>query len=206
MRDLASEGSQPRTGAGGLPRNARAAGPQPSPVVVIPCVAGMLRTEVVEAAHLSGFPVHILTHAPAGPDGYAAVLRRLWHEPYEWVLCEQDTVPPRGAIRDMAGCLADWCTLRHWVGTHWETRSLGVARFNLGLRRRLPDLVDLALGPKWHYGPPMAWPVCDTEIARRLEAHGIEPHVHQGETRHLHRYRVESETMAPGEGPQPSEV
>lgn len=168
------------------------AGPTPplSPFVAVVCVAGMLRTEVVDAALLSGLDVRLILHGQLPPHSYSDVLRELWRETAEWVVCEQDTVPPPGALGDMVDCPADWCTLPHWVGTHWETRSLGVARFGRQLRERFPDLADQALGPRRLVDPPRHWKVCDTEIARVLDILGVQPHVHDGRTEHLHDYGV----------------
>lgn len=186
----AVSGPPASAGAGSPPPPRGGAGPALSPRVVIACVPGGLRTEVVDAAHRSGLPVHIMTHSPDLDGGYAELLMELWRAPHEWVLCEQDTAPPEGALTQMVECEREWCTLPHWVGTHWETRSLGVARFSLALRRRFPNLMEQAVGRKWVHGPLMDWRVCDTEIARQMEMRRLDPHVHAGHTRHLHQYGV----------------
>lgn len=183
-------GPPPSAGAGSPPPPRGGAGPAFSPRVVIACVAGGLRTEVVEAAHRCGLPVHVMTHGEGEEHGYAELLMELWRAPWEWVLCEQDTVPPEGALLEMVGCPRAWCTLPHWVGTHWETRSLGVARFSLAFRTQRPDLMEQAVGRRWIHGPLMHWRVCDTEIARQMGMRQLDPHVHGGRTRHLHRYGV----------------
>lgn len=182
----------PPIGATDPPNGNAGSGPTRSPLVVIPHVRGQLRTEVVEAAIRSGLPVRLVQTDLEDDGGYAQLLTQLWQLPREWVLCEQDTVPPDGVLAAMVRCDHPWCTVRHWVGTHWETRSLGVARFALQLRVQLPLVADQVLGPPWHGHPWRHWRVCDTQLARDMMARGIDPHVHPGRTRHLHHYSLES--------------
>lgn len=179
-----------RLGPAGSPAHSVSAGPAPKSAAVVVCVPGQLRTEVVESALRSQLPVRVIEHDPEEGYSYAEVLMDLWRWPAEWVLMEQDTVPPDGALAAMVDCPAPWCTLPHWVGTHWETQSLGVARFSLAFRRQLPDLADQVLGKPWHLGNVRHWRICDTQLARNMEARGIAPHVHPGRTTHLHRYAL----------------
>lgn len=168
------------------------AGPLPPPTVVVVCVPGQLRTEVVEACLRSRLPVRVIEHDPEDGYSYAHVLMDLWRWPIEWVVVEQDTIPPAGALRGMIECRHRWCTVPHWVGTHWEVESLGVARFALQLRRQLPELADQVVGKPAPHHPVRHWRILDTQLARNMEARGIAPHVHPGRTCHLHRYDVSS--------------
>lgn len=192
----------PPTGAGESPTGEGGTGPDTAPRVVIACLLGQLRTEVVDAALRSGLPVVIQATDPADQGGYARLLCRLWRAPWEWVLLEQDTVPPDGALAAMLACEAPWCTLPHWVGTHWEMRSLGVARFGLQLRRQLPHVADQVLGPPWPGQPFRDWRILDTQLAGDMAIRGLVPHVHPGRTRHLHQYALDLGGSAPGTGPE----
>lgn len=166
--------------------------PALDPLVVIPCIPGKLHTEAVAAAVEAGFPVRVVVHDPADHLSYAGVLRDLWARPGEWVMVEQDVIPPAGALAGMLGCRHEWCTLLHFIGSHWDTRTLGVARFSLPLRLRMPALIEGAVS-SWPQHRSPSWPLpLDTQLARLLGIAGVEPHVHPGRTRHLHRYDVES--------------
>jgi len=116
-----------------------------TPIVVIPHVLDGLRNETVEAVYEQwpGALLHPLRSDD--PYAYADAIRFYWRTLGDLIVCEQDVVPPPGAIRRLIACDCAWCTHRHWLGTRYHDDTLGLAKFSWALRRRLPDLADAAL-------------------------------------------------------------
>lgn len=116
-----------------------------SVIVHVPYVLGKLSHRVVDA--VAGFDHPVLFHQidPVDPWTYAEFLRLWWREPTDTLVCEHDTVPPPGALEELAGCDEAWCTHPHWVGDRYMLDSLGLAKFHVLLKAMHPDLADLAL-------------------------------------------------------------
>lgn len=76
---------------------------------------------------------------------YADTLRMLWPYPADWVICEQDVVPPLGSIPALLNCEAEWCTHRGWCRPRYQPDTLQLAKLSWSLRRRHPELADAAL-------------------------------------------------------------
>jgi len=81
------------------------------------------------------------------PFAYADVLREYWQLTGDLVIVEQDVIPPANGIRHLFDCPHEWCSGLVWYGNGYISTSLGFVKFKHSLRRRFPDLADIALAP-----------------------------------------------------------
>jgi hypothetical protein len=145
---------------------------------------------------------------PGGGMFYADLLRRLFREPGDLVICEQDVVPPPGAIAGLLACDHYWCGHLLPFEGRFNYATLGLAKFSAELKRRLPAVFDYALArPPWLARVPclkpgevdpwagddvslwpssVGWPRCDILILRELETRGLRWHRHDPPVVHLH--------------------
>lgn len=179
-------------------------------MVIVPYVAGGLRPEVAREVLRQVPSAELAQLEPEDEFAYADLLRALWREPGDLVVCEQDVIPPPGAIRGLLMCGAEWCCHPGWVQDRYQLHTLQLARFSADLRARLPDLADFALAPSrwwrpgpalrrgevdlWPEGRPEVWPTAvewwraDSALALQLLRAGVRACVHLPAPRHLHDY------------------
>ena len=126
-------------------------------VVVVHTEDG-LRDQVPAAIEAQGYePITMLTSSH-DPFAYASVLRKLWRHGGDFVLVEQDVVPPPGALERLFTCRHSWCSHPHWVGTHHTTTTTGLVRWSSLLRAAYPYLMDLVCAaPEPRYWVRMGW-------------------------------------------------
>jgi hypothetical protein len=173
----------------------------------------MLRRATYEAVRAQVGEAATFLADPGGGMFYADLLRRLYHEPGDLIIVEQDVVPPPGALRGLLDCPGLWCGHRLPFEGKLNYGTLGLARFSAELKRLLPLLFDYALArPPWlrqmvclKPGEPNAfashdprdwpstvgWPWCDSLILRELETRGAHWHEHSPPVEHLHDWAGE---------------
>lgn len=113
------------------------------PLVVIVHTEHGLQRQVIASVVEQWSHYKLQLTSSRNPFAYGDVLRTLWRWPGEFVLVEQDVVPPPGAIAQLFTCDMPWCTHPHWMGDHYGTSTTGLVRWSLGLRENLPALMDV---------------------------------------------------------------
>lgn len=123
-----------------------------TPTVFVPHTEEGLRPEVKEEIERQGFGCMTFITPSGDRFAYATWLRDWWRLPLEFILCEQDVVPPPDALERLTRCPAPWCSHPHWAGDHHVVTTTGLVRWSLGLRQRFPWLMDsvcAALEPRY---------------------------------------------------------
>lgn len=130
----------------------------PAPVVVVPYPECGLMMDAKDMM-LSQWPAtEFRLTSRRDPFAYASLLRDLWREAGDLVICEGDVVPPPGAIAQLLSCSDDWCTHPHWVGERYALDTFGLVKFSADLRRQLPNLADIiAARPDPRYWVRRGW-------------------------------------------------
>lgn len=171
--------------------------PDPSspPTVCVPYVKGMLRSETHGRVFRS-WPTARFVELPAkSPTAYAKLLVRLWAEPGDLVVVEQDVVPPAGSIKKLLRCRSLWCT-HAYEGRYCDLDDmLGLARFSAALKTAYPFGMEAALfgGGGSHNWPH--WRSCDHRLAKWLRAQALTPHRHRPDAVHLHDWPADTVTQ-----------
>ncbi len=101
-------------------------------------------------------------------DDYYSLLKSLWAKGKQFVINEHDIIPWPGAIRTLEDCSHPWCTFTYRSAAGWIKNGLGLVKFDPG---RLPNIFAETF-------EITHWRNLDMQIARRLEAHGLEAHCH----------------------------
>lgn len=124
---------------------------------------------------------------PADVEAYWRLLARLWREPGDLTVVEQDIGLCAGVIESLAACREPWCGAPYPIGKQMLV-CLGCTRFTAELKAAQPDLLD-AVGEDGTGGlPARVWQRLDVRILDHLHARGYEQHRHAPAVRHYHRY------------------
>lgn len=179
-----------------------------APLIVVPCVRGMLRQQTYEAVREAvGSDSFLRFHTPGGFH-YSDLLRELWHQPGDLVIVEQDMVPGPDDIQRLLDCPLPWCGHQTMYIDHLLPETHSLVKYSAALRQRWPELCCRALTRNhWnpynklnHYHGPNLWPDGDEHrwptdvpwfyaadnIARELRDLGFRWHEHQPVVPHLH--------------------
>lgn len=121
-------------------------------IVIVPHTETGLRPEVGAEITRQGFrPVFCLTRS-RDPFAYGSLLRILWRSLTDFIVCEQDVVPPEGGLESLASCKRSWCTCPHWMGDHLGLETTGLVRWSPYLRRHHASVMDdvcAAIDPRY---------------------------------------------------------
>lgn len=159
-----------------------------APRVVFPWSANRVRWEALDALYRQWpgvLPVQLDADDGAA---YGHLLRMLFSLRETLVIVEHDVVVPNASIRRLLRCKQEWCTHAQPYGGKLLTDSLGLVKFEGSLLERWPDVTEYAFYPLGRHKPIKTWATLDMAIAHRLRLHGLEPHVHPGDIRHLHEF------------------
>jgi hypothetical protein len=190
-------------------------------------VASGLRSETVAEVR-SQAPEAELIELTAGPGPYYPdFLRARWRSRLgeDWILIEQDVVPPPGAIAGLLECPENWCTHPEMNLGSYITTAFGLVKFSAAFRSCYLELMDRSLGwNRWQFPSPCLkpgeidpspihrpdlWPSDPTWFARdalfAAQAHkaGLREHVHQPPVTH---FRSHGGVARPGEGVETAHV
>lgn len=158
--------------------------------VIIPCVATMLRKEVVAAVRAQFRNAEIVVQDEDKPLEYARDLRLWWRRPGDLVVVEQDVVIPPRSLRRLLACPHPWCGHLLPYAGQLLPAALGYVRFNGSLKLLYPELMESALGDPAEPSRPCLWYHADGRIARWMRMHKIEWHRHDPAVSHLHDWEA----------------
>lgn len=103
----------------------------------------------------------------------------------------------RWALRELLQDLADialappdhrWLSRRGHTGVDREANEATMRRYGGKSCVRVGAQLEVAWWDPRRRPSTVCWPQCDNQLARQLRGRGLEPHVHQPPTRHLHLY------------------
>jgi hypothetical protein len=101
-------------------------------------------------------------------DDYYNLVKGLWAQGEPFIINEHDIVPWPGALKRIEDCSAPWCTFTYRSSAGWINDGLGIVKFDPS---RLPNIFKEDFTQKH-------WSNLDVQIARRLQANGIQPCAH----------------------------
>lgn len=123
---------------------------------------------------------------PADDEAYWRLLARLWREPDDLLVVEQDIGLKAGIVESLTACREPWCGAPYPIGEQLLV-CLGCTRFTAELKTAEPDLLD-AVGEDGTGGlPARVWQRLDVRILDHLHARGYKQHEHEP-VAHYHRY------------------
>lgn len=124
---------------------------------------------------------------PADDTAYWRLLAKLWLEPGDLLIVEQDIGIRAGVVEGLAACPQPWCGFPTAIGRQLLV-CLGCTRFSAALKAAEPDLLD-AVGQDATGGlPARVWQRLDVRILDHLRARGYQQHEHLPTVAHYHRY------------------
>lgn len=124
---------------------------------------------------------------PTDDAAYWALLARLWREPGDLMVVEQDIGLRAGVVEALAACREPWCGFPYAIGAQLLV-CLGCTRFTAELKAAEPDLLD-AVGEDGTGGlPARHWKRLDVRILDHLRARGYTQHRHEPSVTHYHKY------------------
>jgi hypothetical protein len=115
--------------------------------VIVPHTEDGIRPEVRAELERQGAQLVPLLTPRRDRFSYAEGLRRAWDGTSDLVVCEADVEPAPGALEVLWGCSHLWCVHRLWIGTHYDTGTLGLVRWSARLMRDVPDLMHQVAAP-----------------------------------------------------------
>lgn len=124
---------------------------------------------------------------PADDAAYWALLAKVWREPGDLLIIEQDVGIRAGVVESLTECREPWCGFPYAIGAQLLV-CLGCTRFTAELKAAEPDLLD-RVGEDGTGGlPARVWQRLDVRILDHLRARGYEQHRHEPAVRHFHKY------------------
>jgi hypothetical protein len=133
--------------------------------------------EAVDALEDSGFAWEAVALDPEDNEAYYRLLADLWRSGDDFLICEQDMVPPPGAIKALDECDCEWGGNAYWLYGGFGV-WMGVTRFRGELTRRHPDLMETIVSRDWH--------ALDSAIINHLRLLGYkDAHWHWPAAKHL---------------------
>ncbi len=142
-------------------------------MIYVPHVPGLLHPKTRSFAERVG--ATMLPLDADDPHAYWLALARLWGSDETFAIVEQDVVPTAGVVRRMVACNAVWCGAPTKIGHGAPMIALGCTKFDRGILRMEPDLLD----------EPLNWWQIDGHISKVLRAKGYAPHEHWPPAKHL---------------------
>jgi len=100
---------------------------------------------------------------------YYHLVKDLWAKGAPFIINEHDIVPWPGALAKIANCENPWCTFEYRSSAGWITDGLGLVKFS---PNKLPNIFKEDFEQRH-------WSNLDVQIARRLQANGVEQCVHK---------------------------
>lgn len=112
-------------------------------------------------------------------ESYWKLLCDIWARGEDVVIVEHDIIPWPGAIDELLGCPAEWCTftyeMKQGFGVH---HAFGCAKLGSGLMSELPSV--------WQDVHTTYWRTLDSQLCEYAQRNRIIPHPHRPAVTHLH--------------------
>ena len=159
-----------------------------APRVVFPWTRERVRWEALDALYKQYPGVLGVQLADDDPGAYTSLVLLLWELAETFVICEHDVIVPNSAVRRLLRCKHEWCTFPEPYDGSTPTDTFGLVKVEGSLIARWPDVGEYAAFPLGRHRPVKTWEAIAAEVAHRLRLHGVEPHVHAPELRHLHTF------------------
>lgn len=155
-------------------------------MIAVPFVDGMLRGETLAALDAWGGPYTTWPLERRNPQDYAAKFLAWWITPGDFIVIEQDIVPPPALITELAACEDVWCSVRYHVGAGRYATGLGMAKFSDILKRAHPWAgMNITADPRGN-GRMVDWLSLNEAVERHLTRLGVACHIHETPVEHLH--------------------
>lgn len=120
-------------------------------------------------------------------EAYWRLLARLWREPGDLLIVEQDVGIRAGVVESLFACREPWCGFPYLVAGRVQV-CLGCTRFTAALKAAEPDLLD-GVGEDGTGGlPARDWRRLDVRILGHLRERGYRQHEHRPAVKHYHLY------------------
>ena len=154
--------------------------------VVVPYVLGRLEPATLRA--VVSWPGGVdLVRLPAEDRGaYARLVRSLWSAGEGFMVCEQDIVPTRAQLLELATCHARWCSFLYDADHYPDGPMMGLCKFSTPLLRAHPHAADVALIVGRRRDADAEWWNVDNRMARDLSIRHVPWCCHDSRVRHLH--------------------
>jgi hypothetical protein len=124
---------------------------------------------------------------PADDTAYWALLAKMWREPGDLLIVEQDVGIRAGVVESLTECREPWCGFPYLIGEQLLV-CLGCTRFTAELKAAEPDLLDVVGEDATGGLPARVWQRLDVRILDHLRARGYRQHEHGPSVSHFHRY------------------
>jgi hypothetical protein len=121
---------------------------------------------------------------PDDDGAYGKLLTEYWSLGADLIVCEHDNVPTAAQLDELASCGHDWCGFPYRHGERVAERCLGLTKFSLAFRRRLPHVMEGAATIYDDARRPTPWWSLDARLALRLTARGEKWERHDGLVAH----------------------
>lgn len=166
--------------------------------VLAPFIRGSQPREAYRAL-VEYVPIGSLEMVETGYDtsAYWWELRRRWNGEDDLMIVEQDNVITAEVIPSFNACDKPWCVYEYLGPPGMDVDGTGegrILRKSLGCTRFSAELQDKVTAAMISDKDYFVWHLLDMRIARLLEMHGYESHVH-GAIKHCHRYTTDPEKI-----------
>lgn len=177
-------------------------------MVVMPYVDGMLSDALLRVVRLSGYPYLLCQLDRADLGAYGRLVRRLWSQPTDVVIVEQDVVPTLTQLKELSTCGHDWCGFNYDGSVYPDGPMFGCVRLSRRLMVRHPYAAEIALttpepgrgtsrlcddararaqqGSPWTPAGERQWWAVDNAMARDLMIRGERWQAHAARVHHAH--------------------
>lgn len=154
--------------------------------VVVPYVAGMLDEATAAAVAGSGFPVELRQLDRGDLGAYGRLVRGLWREGQTFAIVEQDVIPTRDQLVELAECPGDWCSFLYDTALYPDGPYFGLVKFSARAMRAHPHAAECALVIGKRRDTEAPWWCVDSNMARDLSIRRLRWCLHDGRVRHAH--------------------
>lgn len=157
-----------------------------APTVIVPYVRGMLSPATAALAVNCGWPHVFCELDPDDEGGYGRLVRRLWLEQDDTIICEQDVEPTPQQINEICTCPHDWCGFNYDDGLYPDGPMFGLVKLSGRLKTRHPHAAEVALVIGKRRDLEAEWWRVDALMARDLMIRGESWRPHASRVHHVH--------------------
>lgn len=157
-----------------------------APQVIVPFVPGMLSGGTERAVRGSCLDARFVELDPDDEGGYGRLVRRLWLEQDDTIICEQDVEPTADQLGELCVCPHDWCGFNYDDGLYPDGPMFGLVRLSGRLKVRHPHAAEVALVIGKRRDTEAEWWRVDALMARDLMIRGERWTPHQSRVHHAH--------------------
>lgn len=155
--------------------------------ILVPYVLGMLSINTYRVVTCSGFYYRLVRMNPDDEGQYGRLLRRLWANPIDLIICEHDVEPTLTQLQSILLCGHDWCSYNYDSDLYPDGPSHGLVRYSRRLMARHPLAAEVALVTGKRRDTEAEWWRVDSLMARDLMIRGEPWQAHEGLVHHAHQ-------------------